>query len=144
MLNRYRNGTLETTSDELSIDAEKWIAKARKNYESHQIQAALVSVWGLVDRANQYVEQTAPFKLAKQEDQADRLNEVLYNLAEACRVLAVLIWPVVPETAEKIFGQLGIDDSPANFDLAKWGGLSSGHICNKPTPLFPRKDLEKK
>ena len=144
MLNRYRGGTLEATSDELAEDAEKWIAKARKNYESHQIQAALLSIWGLVDRANQYVEQTAPFKLAKQEDQADRLNEVLYNLAEACRVLAVLLWPVVPETAEKIFGQLGIDDSPANFDLAKWGGLARGHTCNKPTPLFPRSDLEKK
>ena len=142
MLNRYRGGTLEATSDELAEDAEKWIVKARKNYESHQIQAALVSIWGLVDRANQYVEQTAPFKLAKQEDQADRLNEVLYNLAEACRVLAVLLWPVVPETAEKIFGQLGIDDSPANFDLTKWGGLAKGHTCRKPTPLFPRKDLE--
>ncbi len=144
MLNRYRNGTLETTSDELAADAEKWIAEARRNYEAHQIQAALVSVWGLVDRANQYVEQTAPFKLAKQEDQADRLNEVLYNLAEACRILAVLLWPVIPETAEKIFEQVGIDGSPANFDLAKWGGLAKGHTCQKPTPLFPRKDLEKK
>ena len=103
-----------------------------------------MSIWGLVDRANQYVEQTAPFKLAKLDDQADRLNEVLYNLAEACRILAVLLWPVVPETAGKIFGQLGIDDSPANFSLANWGGLAKGHTCNKPTPLFPRKDLEKK
>jgi methionyl-tRNA synthetase len=144
MLNRYRGGTLEATSDELAADAEKWIAEARKNYESHHLQAALVSIWGLVDRANQYVEQTAPFKLAKLDDQADRLNEVLYNLAEACRILAVLLWPVVPETAGKIFGQLGIDDSPANFSLAKWGGLAKGHTCNKPTPLFPRKDLEKK
>jgi len=144
MLNRYCGGTLETTSNELAADAEKWVAEARKNYESHQLQASLVSIWGLVDRANQYVEQTAPFKLAKQDDQADRLNEVLYNLAEACRVLAVLLWPVVPETAEKIFDQLGIDDSPADFRLAKWGGLAKGHTCNKPTPLFPRKDLEKK
>ena len=144
MLNRYRGGTLEATSDELAADAEKWIAEAKGNYESHQIQAALVSVWGLVDRANQYVEQTAPFKLAKQEDQADRLNEVLYNLAECCRILAVLIWPVTPETAEKIFEQAGIDGSPADFAQAKWGGLAKGHTCNKPTPLFPRKDLEKK
>ena len=144
MLNRYRGGTLETTSDELAADAEKWIAEARNHYEAHQIQAALVSVWGLVDRANQYVEQTAPFKLAKQEDQADRLNEVLYNLAESCRILAVLLWPVVPETAEKIFEQVGVEGSPADFSKAKWGGLAKGHTCNKPTPLFPRKDLEKK
>ena len=97
-----------------------------------------------MDRANQYVEQTAPFKLAKQEDKADRLNEVLYNLAESCRILAVLIWPVMPETAEKIFKQVGVEILPDNFSQAKWGGLSKGHICNKPSPLFPRKDLEKK
>ena len=88
--------------------------------------------------------QTAPFKLAKQEDKAHRLDEVLYNLAEACRILAVLLWPVMPETAEKIFDQVGIVKKPCDFSQAKWGGLSKGHTCNKPTPLFPRKDLEKK
>ena len=56
----------------------------------------------------------------------------------------MLIWPVTPETAEKIFEQVGIDGSPADFAQAKWGGLAKGHTCNKPTPLFPRKDLEKK
>ena len=144
MLNRYRNGTLNVESDELEADAEKWIAEALNNYKSHKIQPALVSIWGLVDRANQYVEQTAPFKLAKQEDKAHRLDEVLYNLAEACRILAVLLWPVMPETAEKIFDQVGIAKKPCDFSQAKWGGLSKGHTCNKPTPLFPRKDLEKK
>ena len=144
MLNRYRNGTLNVESDELAADAEKLIAEALNNYKSHQIQSALVSIWGLVDRANQYVEQTAPFKLAKQEDKAHRLDEVLYNLAEACRILAVLLWPVMPETAEKIFDQVGIATKPNDFSQAKWGGLSKGHTCNKPTPLFPRKDLEKK
>ena len=144
MLNRYRNGTLNVESDELEADAEKWIAEALNNYKSHKIQPALVSIWGLVDRANQYVEQTAPFKLAKQEDKAHRLDEVLYNLAEACRILAVLLWPVMPETAEKIFDQVGIAKKPCDFSQAKWGGLSKGHTCNKPAPLFPRKDLEKK
>ena len=50
----------------------------------------------------------------------------------------------MPETAEKIFKQVGVEILPNNFSQAKWGGLSKGHICNKPTPLFPRKDLEKK
>ena len=130
MLNRYRNGTLNVESDELEADAEKWIAEALNNYKSHKIQPALVSIWGLVDRANQYVEQTAPFKLAKQEDKAHRLDEVLYNLAEACRILAVLLWPVMPETAEKIFDQVGIVKKPSDFSQAKWGGLSKGHTSN--------------
>ena len=143
MLNRYRGGTLEATSDELAADAEKWIAEAKGNYESHQIQAALVSVWGLVDRANQYVEQTAPFKLAKRgsgrpaQRSALQLGRVLPHPRGAHLAGH-------PETAEKIFEQVGIDGSPADFAQAKWGGLAKGHTCNKPTPLFPRKDLEKK
>jgi methionyl-tRNA synthetase len=67
--------------------------------KQNQLQAALQSIWSLVTRANQYVDQTAPFKLAKDPAQSKRLDEVLYNLAETCRVLAVtrsLLWPFLP------------------------------------------------
>src|SRR5262245_60507190 len=69
------------------------------------LQETLVSIWRLVDRANQYVDQTAPFKLAKDPTKAQRLDEVLYNLAEVCRVLAVLLSPFLPATATKIYVQ---------------------------------------
>jgi len=87
------------------------------------------------------VDQTAPFKLAKDPAQAQRLDEVLYNLAEACRVLAVLLWPFLPETATKIYAQLGLTGSPDKLDTATWGGLQPGQVIGEPAPLFPRKDV---
>ena len=104
------------------------------------LQSVLESIWRLVNRANQYVDQTAPFKLAKDPAQARRLDEVLYNLVETCRVLAVLLWPVLPTTSEKIYSQLGLSGAPAKLSEAAWGKLVAGHSVGEPAPLFPRKD----
>src|SRR5208282_281864 len=106
-----------------------------------QLQSALQSIWSLVTRANQYVDQTAPFKLAKDPAQAQRLDEVLYNLTEICRVLAVLLWPFLPGTAAKIYTQLGLNETPDKFAEATWGKLKSGHAIGEPAPLFPRKEI---
>jgi methionyl-tRNA synthetase len=93
-----------------------------------------------VTRGNQYVDQTAPFKLAKDPTQAKRLDEVLYNLAETCRILAVLIWPYLPGTAVRIYTQLGLSGTPDNFSAAQWGGLAAGQSIGEPAALFPRRD----
>jgi methionyl-tRNA synthetase len=140
MLKRYRNGIATTKHDELSVDARKAITETRSLLEQNQLQAALQRIWGLITRANQYVDQTAPFKLAKDPAQAKRLDEVLYNLAETCRVLAVLLWPFLPGTATRIYAQLGLTGSPDKFTEATWGGLKPGHKIGEPAPLFPRKD----
>ena len=108
--------------------------------EQSQLQSALLSIWSLVTRANQYVDQTAPFKLAKDPAQMKRLDEVLYNLAETCRVLAVLLWPFLPGTASKIYAQLALKESPDKFTATAWGGLTAGHAIGEPAPLFPRKE----
>jgi methionyl-tRNA synthetase len=141
MLKRYRNGIVPSPSNELSADAAKAADETRALLKQNQLQAALQSIWGLVTRANQYVDQTAPFKLAKDPAQAQRLDEVLYNLAETCRVLAVLLRPFLPGTSLKIYAQLGLNESPDKLDAASWGGLKSGHIIGEPSPLFPRKDV---
>ncbi len=86
------------------------------------------------------MDQTAPFKLAKDPARATRLDEVLYNLAETCRVLAVLLGPFIPQTAAKIYAQLGLSGEPNKFAAAAWGGLVAGHKIGEPAPLFPRKD----
>lgn len=140
MLKRYRNGVVPARSDELAPDAEKATLDARARLEANQLQGALLAIWSLVNRANQYVDQTAPFKLAKDPTQAKRLDDVLYNLAETCRVLAVLLWPFIPNTAAKIYAQLGLNGSPENFSAAKWGGLQLDHRISEPAPLFPRKE----
>ncbi|HSU54661.1 MAG TPA: class I tRNA ligase family protein, partial [Candidatus Dormibacteraeota bacterium] len=140
MLKRYRNGFVPPVSGELAAEAEKAIAKTREQLQNNELQGALLTIWSLITRANQYVDQTAPFKLAKDPSNAARLDEVLYNLAEVCRILAVLLWPFLPGTAVKIYEQLGLSGAPDRFASAKWGGLPAGHAIGTPAALFPRRE----
>jgi len=144
MLGRYRDGVVAVEHDELKPDVEKAVAEVGKLLGQNKLQGALRRVWELITHVNQYVDQTAPFKLAKDPDQAGRLDEVLYNLVESCRILSVLIWPFLPTTAEKMAQQVGIDEAPDSLSQATWGGIKAGHKIGEPEPLFPRKDLEKK
>jgi methionyl-tRNA synthetase len=68
------------------------------------------------------------------------LDEVLYNLAESCRVLAVLLRPFLPGTAARIYAQLGLVETPDHLTAAAWGGLTAGQTIGEPAPLFPRRD----
>ena len=152
MLKRYRNGIVPAKSDELAGEAAMFIKTTCSFLEQNELQASLQNIWCLVDRGNQYVDQTAPFKLSKDPAQSKRLDEVLYNLAETCRVLAVLLWPFLPGTATKIYSQLGLtgvstlrsrataEDGPDKFSEAVWGKLKPGHKIGEPAPLFPRKE----
>jgi len=140
MLKRYRQGIVPPRSDDLAQDAAKAATATVQHLRDGQLQSALESIWGLVNRANQYVDQTAPFKLAKDPAQDSRLGQVLFNLAEVCRVLAVLLGPFLPSTSEKIYAQLGLSGTPHRLADAAWGKLSAGHTIGDPAPLFPRKD----
>jgi methionyl-tRNA synthetase len=126
--------------DELAPDAGAVLAKVTALLRQNELQDALVAIWSLVTRANQYIDQTAPFKLAKDPAQAARLDQVLYNLIECCRVLGILIAPYLPGTAEKIFAQLNLGPVPPLLSEAQWGKLAAGHKVGDPVPLFPRKD----
>ncbi len=141
MLRKYRSGRIEVVSKELAIDAENSVRGVEQCLRENRLQAGLAAVWTLVNRANLYVEQTKPFSLAKDPAQAGRLDEVLYNLAESCRVLAVVLWPFIPDTAERIYAQLRVSGEPSRWRNSAWGGLQVGHETGDPVPLFPRKDL---
>ncbi|MBL6763817.1 MAG: methionine--tRNA ligase [Verrucomicrobiae bacterium] len=141
MLGRYRDGIVPARHDELAEEAARFVGETVAHLKSHNLQAGLQSIWGLVRRANEYVDKTAPFKLAKDPTQSERLDEVLYNLTEVVRILGVLLWPFIPESAGRIFQQLQLEDSPDRLALAEWGGMKAGHQTGKPAPLFPRKDL---
>jgi methionyl-tRNA synthetase len=143
MLKRYRGGVVPARHDELATEANQFAQAAIAALRESHLQDALVETWKLVTRANQYVDQTAPFKLAKDPAQATRLDEVLYNLVESCRVLAVLLHPFIPGTAAKIFAQLNLPGVPDKLALAAWGGLSQGHTISEPAALFPRRDAPK-
>jgi len=144
MLKRYRNGVVPNRSDELAAEINGFVRQVREHLSRHELQDGLQAIWRIVNRANQYVDQTAPFKLAKDPAQAARLDEVLYNLVECARLLAVCLWPYMPTTSAKIQAQLALPGEANRLDGAVWGGLQAGHTVGDPIPLFPRKDQPQK
>ncbi|HXR07618.1 MAG TPA: hypothetical protein VN765_09830, partial [Candidatus Acidoferrum sp.] len=84
--------------------------------------------------------QTSPFKLAKDPAQAAKLDDILYTLAEVCRALGVLLWPVIPGTAEKLQRQLGFAAAQPNL-LTPTPPIAPGHPLGDVFPLFPRKEV---
>ena len=113
-------------------------------FENAKIHTALYFVQVIVISANGYVDRAAPWKLAKDPTQRAKLDVVLYSLAESLRMIAILISPVLPQTAQGIFDQLNwkmeLSGKKDRFLLAdaEWGKLPDGHVVGKPTPLFPR------
>lgn len=140
MLKRYRGGVVPARSDELAPELGKAACQLFGQLKASQLQAGLVTIWSVITRANQYVDQTAPFKLAKDPAQAGRLDQVLYSLVETCRILSVMLWPFLPGTARKIAAQLALPGAPDQLAATAWGGLAPGHRIGEPEPLFPRKD----
>ncbi len=108
------------------------------------ISFALGSVLEICSQCNSLIEVKAPWKLAKGPAGAETLESVLYHLAEALRVIAILISPVLPKAAQGILDQLNwkmeLSGKEERFSLAdvEWGQLPDGHIVGKPVPLFPR------
>ncbi len=110
-----------------------------------QFSTALAEIWKAVARTNKYIDETMPWVLAKDEANGPRLAQVMYNLAETLRIIAILIQPFMPETPAKIWGQLGIEDrSLVEWDKAKeWGLYPAGIHVNKGDVIFPRIDIKK-
>ncbi|MGI6092024.1 MAG: methionine--tRNA ligase [Veillonellaceae bacterium] len=146
MVGRFNNGVIEQPGECDSIDQElvklarETGAMYEKMMESMDINGAIKQVWTLVSRTNKYIDETAPWALAKDPAKKDRLNTVLYNLAETLRIVAVLISPFMPVTAPKIWDQLGLTgfDQAALKDAQGWGRLPAGTKVNKAEPIFPR------
>jgi methionyl-tRNA synthetase len=97
----------------------------------------LEAVWNFVARCNAYVEESAPWKMAKDEALAQELDGVLYRLSESLRIIAILISPVLPEASRQILLQLNVTGEVTLKDAA-WGGLPDGHQLGEPVPVFPR------
>ena len=103
----------------------------------------LESIWSLVQQANQYIDQTTPWVLAKDGEKKNRLHTVLYHAAETLRFLCVAVYPIMPRTAEEMSRQLGLHIDFSTPILAKsmaWGDLTPGIEVVKGKSLFPRID----
>jgi methionyl-tRNA synthetase len=107
---------------------------------------ALEGIWELVRRANKYLDESAPWRLAKDESQKDRVATILYNCVEALRFLSILIYPFMPDTSEQILEQIGVPEKAGKYTFAdlEWGRMPSGVSMGKVEPIFPRIEVETK
>ena len=128
------------TDDELISMAESLPEKLEALIRRMELNAAIKEIWRFIGRANKYIDESMPWSLAKDPDKKERLNTVLYNLAEALRIIAVHITPIMPNTPAKIFEQLGITDSSLyTWDSVKsWGKLPYGLKVSRKQIIFPR------
>lgn len=145
MIEKYHGGVVTHKEGMEAVDKEfialvnKTVAAYSDAMDHMELNQAIKDVWNLIGRANKYIDETAPWILAKDPAQAERLQAVMYNLAEALRIIAILIAPFVPVTAPKIYEQLGLG-KPESFFMADavWGKLATGTKVQKGEPLFPR------
>ena len=148
MIEKYHGGRVHKTAVPEDLDKElialtaETVENYKKAMDKMEINAAIKGIWGLISRTNKYIDETAPWLLAKDEAKAARLEAVMYNLAEVLRIVAILITPFVPHTSPKIYTQLGLT-VPAQFMLADalWGGLADGTIVQKGEPIYPRIEI---
>ncbi len=150
MVEKYFGGTLPTERENSDADCDlKTMASTlRDRYETEmehfQFQNALEQVFKTIQRANKYIDENAPWTLAKDPANRARLATVMYNLLETIRICAVLLTPFIPDSAEKIFDQIGACPCCRTWEKANvWGSLRPDVTVHKGEALFPRIDAEK-
>jgi methionyl-tRNA synthetase len=116
-----------------------------RRFDNMEFSNALEVLWTVIARIDKMITETKPWVLATDEKQSETLNAVLYRAAETLRWLSVMLYPVMPESATKIYRQLGLTENPASVDPAslRWGGLSEGSAIGETEAVFPRIDKNK-
>ncbi|MBQ4096418.1 MAG: methionine--tRNA ligase [Oscillospiraceae bacterium] len=132
----------EAVDDELIAKALETPKTVEKLMDEYRMADTMDAVMSLARRANKYIDETAPWVLAKDEDKKERLGTVLYNLLETIRFLGVVLTPFMPETAEKILAEIGTKQTEW-ASLESFGMLEEGSSVGEPVPLFARIDAEK-
>ena len=147
MTNQYFGGSIRKPSEILDVDQNlinaclDTVKQYSKSMDELHLADAADAIMALARTSNKYIDDTTPWVLAKEESTKSRLNDVLYNLLESIRYIAVLISPLMPETSEKIFAQLNCNIK--SYDsLSRFGGLPESTV-GKATPLFARIDEKK-
>ena len=129
--------------DDLIQTAEQTVKNVKQKMDTYHTAEALDEIWNLLRRSNKYIDETAPWVLAKEEEKKARLGTVLYNLIESIRIVSVLLKPFMPETAEKIAEQINAKDSTWD-SIQTLGGYQPGTKTGEAVPLFARMDEAKK
>jgi methionyl-tRNA synthetase len=149
MVEKYEGGIVqapkvkEAVDDDLAACAVETAKLYETNMDAMKINDAINDVWNLIRRSNKYIDETMPWVLAKDEAKAERLQTVLYNLMESMRIIAALVSPYIPASAENMWHQLGLGDfSGASLQASQqWGLYPVGTKIVKGDALFPRFDM---
>jgi len=146
MTQKFRDGRLKPDDQAQEFFQQHDISEAVRLYpkfsEKFEISRSLEMALGIARICNIQIQEQAPWALAKDPAQSEKLDAFLYHLAESLRIIAILISPVMPKAAAGIFEQLNWN-GPMTLAEATWGKLPDGHQLGKPTPLFPRIEVPK-
>lgn len=154
MIERFANGTIPQPKDDARVDnllqhhAAQLPDLVKDHLEKLEFNRALEWIWGVVQIGNQHIDKNAPWNLAKKAEQKAVLDTVLYDAAEALRIVTLVLYPFMPQTAEEMKRQLGVIGG-LNFSKPlwsgdiQWGGLLPGAPIAKGKPLFPRIETTK-
>ena len=140
-------GKLEPIEQELANLAKETAVKVDEQMNKYEFNSALEAIWQLIRRGNKYIDETAPWQLAKDNkpESKERMGTILYNCLETVRFAALLTSPFMPEATDKIFKQMGVENLDRSLDsLKEWGKLPSGVAIGKAEPVFPRIEIDKK
>ncbi|GBG96700.1 methionine--tRNA ligase [Lactococcus termiticola] len=148
MINKYNAGVIENTGVATEFDAdlatvrEKALAGYHAAMDKFEFSVALSDIWSLISRTNKYIDETAPWLLAKSDEDKAKLNNVLYHLAENLRIIAATLQPFMHATSTKIFGQLGLSQESFSLEDLEFGMTYTSPVVAKGEPIFPRLDRD--
>jgi methionyl-tRNA synthetase len=150
MILNYFEGKIEDVGKEekedqnLRKEFESSKEKILEFYEDYALNRALEEIWSFINTVNRYLAANEPWKLAKDKSQKKRLGRILYQASATLRAISCLLFPVMPESSQRIWDFLGEEISIEEESLSrlKFDSLKLGQVIKKPTPLFPRVDLK--
>lgn len=151
MVQKYFKGVLpepgapEAADNELKVQAVELVDRFDGLMRDLAFQKALIAVWEVIGKVNKYIDTMAPWVLAKSD--RERLATVMYHVTETLKIVAGLLWPFMPESAEKIQDQLGLSEKGADVqleELRRWGAMKSGKPMTRGPAVFPRVESARK
>ena len=150
MINKYFDSKVtKPTKQYFEFDKEfenvikEAVVKTQENFDNFEFQNGLNELWSIVRRANKYIDETAPWVLAKDENKKEELNSVMYHLYEAIRLVAILVNPVMPDASSVILEELGVEETQRTFVNLQYGITEFATVTKTPVVLFKRLDVQK-
>ncbi len=143
MIKKYNDGVVyksQSSGDKLVETTLDAVKNYTELFEDLRMKEAIREAFRIIAEGNLYIDEKKPWELAKNDEKADELKNVLYNLVEALRVFTILLFPVMPKKTLEVWEQLGFDDKLEEMDSSsvEWGKTPDGHKTSKGKPVFPR------